>query len=405
MAGCAVARALINAGYDCDLYDQYDEPATGTSAVPCALVRPQVTKSTQTTSAYFNRAFDSIHTELTNAVGKDPDVVSERTGALQLVTDASQWPNNPYYTCLSRTQASEIADVQLAGDALYFDSAGWVDLKSLCRYWLKRCKARLKARGNRFTYTGATRVQSLVKTESGWLLLGEAKKVIDESPLVIIASAEVAGRLPQTSHLPLQRSRGQLSYFAIDQQDSRHIPKTIITGKGSIIPVRQGVWLGSTHDRYSASTLPTASDDLINLQNAVSLCPQLVCAFAGTPAAKNANDTAIEPRADVSWTGVRYSTPDRLPIIGAAPDHQWYREHYADLRHGQQKQQYPQPQFHQGLYLATGFGSRGVLHSVYASDTLATIISGDKPPPAADESFISALLHPGRFIVRQLRRG
>lgn len=400
LAGCAVARALVNAGYRCVLYDRNASPAGGTSAVPCALVRPQVTKTSQTTTLYFDQAFNRIHDELKRVVGSGSQVFAQLTGALQLVKSISQWPANQHYSALTKTQASDLAGVTLASDALYFDKAGWIDMHSLCQHWITQCHAQGK---NSFQYLGGTHVQSLETTADGWQLLNESNDIIDCSPLVIVASGELACGLQQTAHLPLQRSRGQLSHFSVSAEHTAHIPNTIITGKGSVIPVDDGIWTGSTHHRHDNIVHCTPEDDLINVQNAIKLCPDLANGLNSTGSSNNVPvDKHLASR---SWTGFRYSTPDRLPVVGAAPDPMWYRQHYADLRHGRRQQQFPQPCFHDGLYLATGFGSRGALHSIYASDTLASIISGGARACTDPEHTIRRLLHPGRFIVRQLRSG
>jgi len=393
IAGCAITRALANAGFKCLLYDCHDAPAGETSAVPCALFRPQETRTEQTTTRYFREAFNRIHTDISPDLQSTPNACLSANfdGVLQLVRDSSRWPDSDYYRALSKAEASEMAATELASDALYFDRAGWLSMSGLCNRWIRQSD---DATQGSIEFIGNTDVRTLRKTSDGWQLLDAENCVINESRLVIIASAQVASQLTQTAHLPLQKSRGQLSYFVADTAETQGVPRKVITGRGSVIPAANGFWTGSTHQRNNNSTLPSHHDDQVNLQCAIGLCPSLETALDITTT-----------RSSDSWVGFRYSTPDRLPIVGAAPLADWYWQHYADLRHGRQLQVFPPPRYHDGMFLLTGFGSRGALHSVYAAEILTETITGIHQSPTGCSRAIANLLHPARFIIRQLRRG
>ena len=407
LAGCALARALVKAGFRCVLYDRHNAVASETSAVPCALIRPHVTKAEQTSTRYFGEAFDRIHTELKNEVlasegvvvkNSQANITASLSGVLQLVSDSSQWPENSYYSRLTKAEASQLTGTELAGDALYFRQAGILNMHSLCNYWIGQCN---DVNQQSAEFIGQTAVHSLRRTADGWQLIGSDNQVINESPLVIIANAQVAGQLAETTHLPLQKSRGQISHFTSAPNKTVVTPGHIITGKCSVIPTSDGFWAGSTHQRYNDSRQLSTRDDQLNLQSAIELCPLLDQALVNSPD----NTLATEKNASHSWAGFRYSTPDRMPVVGAAPKVSWYRQNYAGLHHGRRRQKFPQPHFHEGLYLLTGLGSRGALHSVYAAEILSSIISGTIQSSDDSDQTISRLLHPGRFIIRQLRRG
>lgn len=381
MAGCSIARALAHRGFHSVIYERLNQPAAATSAVPHALLRQQITKAPQITSHYFHRAFERAQQEIAQLQAQNDKLlaVADSGGVLQLVNDAESWPDSAHYTRLDRATASSLAGTELAGDALYFEHACRLNLGVLCRHWLNLLHPQVQ-------FNAGIGVNELRRTQSGWCLLDLYGNEIDESPLVIIASGATACRLPQTAHLPLQPGRGQISFF--DAPDA-YLPNRIITGKGSVIPVDNGFWAGSTHQRGVADRTTKVADDSHNLNTATALCPRLC---SGTT-----------PVASKSWAGIRYSSPDRMPIVGGAPVHDWYLSAYADLKHGRRGQSYPCPHFHDGLYLLTGFGSRGAIHSVYAAELLAALIAGDKPDD--ETKAIYCTLHPGRFLIRQARRG
>jgi tRNA 5-methylaminomethyl-2-thiouridine biosynthesis bifunctional protein len=383
VAGCAIARALAHRGYNSVIYERLSAPAAATSAVPHALLRPQVTKAPQITNHYFHRAFERARQEIAQVQAQvdHSSTVADLGGVLQLVNDADSWPDSSHYARLDRSTASSLAGTELAGDALYFEHAGRVNLGNLCRHWLSGLPGQIR-------FNGGVSVDDLRQTQDGWCLLDQHGDEIDASPLIIIASGETADRLSQTAHLPLQAGRGQISFFNAPETD---LPTKIITGKGSVIPANNGFWAGSTHQRGIANTKAHAADDSQNLTTAAALCPHLC--------------SGIRPKAAKSWTGIRYSSPDRMPIVGGAPVHDWYLRTYADLKHGRRDQSFPHPRFHDGLYLLTGFGSRGAIHSVYAAELLAALIAGDTHALDDETKAVCCTLHPGRFLIRQARRG
>ena len=402
IAGCALTRSLVKTGFRCVVYDKHRAIASETSAVPRALIRPHATRLEQTSTRYFNEAYRKIYAELYNDAPESTHLkqhhCAELDGVLQLVTDVTRWPENPCYSKLTRAEASDLAGTQLAGDALYFGQAGSLNMAGLCEHWFRQCN---DAKQQAAEFIGETVVHSLRQTHYGWQLIDADNQVINESPLVIIASAQVASQLTQTTHLPLQKSRGQMSHFTSDPATTGCIPKHIITGKGSVIPTTTGFWAGSTHQQQIDSSRLSTRDDQLNLQKAIELCPQLDQLLVNQTAETTVNNGNTRH----SWAGVRYSTPDRLPVVGAAPIEDWYKQQYADLHHGRRQQIFPRARFHKGLYLLTGFGSRGALHSVYAAEILAGVITGDAMQSSDDcVNANHRLLHPGRFIIRQLRR-
>jgi len=102
-----------------------------------------------------------------------------------------------------------------------------------------------------------------------------------------------------------------------------------------------------------------------------------------------------------SHAGIRASTADRLPALGALPDSGYYRQAYAALRHGEQHQRYPTARTHRGVYVLAGLGSRGLATSAYCANLLSHIINGQAPP--ASEHTLQAL-HPARFLIRALKK-
>ncbi|WP_300391064.1 tRNA (5-methylaminomethyl-2-thiouridine)(34)-methyltransferase MnmD [Henriciella sp.] len=133
--------------------------------------------------------------------------------------------------------------------------------------------------------------------------------------------------------------------------------------------------------------------------------------IAVNDAAQDANMAALE-RLDPYWrqmaqqaeivsrAGVRATTPDRLPLIGRAPDPDEAMKVFDGVRHGQPlKDDAP---LAGPLLIAGGFGSRGFTWGPWAGEILAGLLLSE-PAPAT----ISALqaVSPMRQILRRLKRG
>ena len=106
----------------------------------------------------------------------------------------------------------------------------------------------------------------------------------------------------------------------------------------------------------------------------------------------------IDPGALQGRTGWRWSTPDRLPIIGAVPELPLLRG-AATAR-----SRWDQPRFvprEPGLFVFTALGSRGITWSALGAQALASSITGT---PASLEASLLDAIDPARFISRGVRR-
>ncbi len=101
-----------------------------------------------------------------------------------------------------------------------------------------------------------------------------------------------------------------------------------------------------------------------------------------------------------SRAGLRATTPDRLPLIGALPNAARAREVFARVRHGEPA--HDDAPLIDGIYVATGFGARGFSFAPWAASLLTAQLIG-APAPAAED--VRAAVSPMRFILRALKRG
>ena len=103
---------------------------------------------------------------------------------------------------------------------------------------------------------------------------------------------------------------------------------------------------------------------------------------------------SIDPRSLTGRVGFRWSTDDRLPIIGALPD----------LGALATAARLDQPRFvprQPGAFIFSALGSRGITWCVLGARTLAAAIAGTPSPLEA--SLLDAV-DAGRFLSREVRQ-
>jgi len=389
LAGCAIANALAQRGYRCALFDENTSVAAGASALPVAVVRPAI-GGDAFYKTYFNHAFDLCCNSF-------PKEIFNQCGALEL-TNSSFSDNDETYNTdfVTAAQASSYAGTKLNSDAFYIRNAGVVVPRCVCDQWVTHPL---------IDFHPATRVSKLEKTQYGWQLIANNEKVIGESQLVILATAAATEQFNVTSEVPLQQVVGQIDRFECSGQSLQCVvngrgyltPDTLIRSSGSgttgtnTREDAQGIWCGATHHHRATDAAITDADSAANRATATDIAPQLT--------------TAASPSA--SFAEARTFTPDRLPVVGAVPDTRRYRTDYVNLKHGKPADSFPAPVFHHGLYLAAGLGSRGATQALLIGELMASLITGEhgcKPDQPQHRNF-QQQLHPGRFLLRALRRG
>ncbi|GAB5458926.1 MAG: tRNA (5-methylaminomethyl-2-thiouridine)(34)-methyltransferase MnmD [Henriciella sp.] len=101
----------------------------------------------------------------------------------------------------------------------------------------------------------------------------------------------------------------------------------------------------------------------------------------------------------VSRTGIRTTTPDRLPLIGLLPDFERVVEAFSGLRTGRAVE--ADVPVVEGVYVLGGYGSRGFTFGPWGAEIVTADLFGDPSPAALDGLKAVA---PEREILRGLKR-
>jgi tRNA 5-methylaminomethyl-2-thiouridine biosynthesis bifunctional protein len=392
IAGCHSAYALAKRGWQVTLLERHPQLASEGSGNPQGVLYAKLSAKADnlgdfnlTALQYAQRFYQSYWQDAGSQCGvlqlsddssskngssknsnAQNNALTERLGEQSLVQH------------LDRQQASEIAGIELESGGLFFPQAGWLNPAKVCQ--------QLTAANNITVITNAE-VASLNEDNGQWQALSTTGKLHAQAPIVVIATANDALRLPQSHYLPLKPVRGQVSY--LEANDTSNQLKTVLCGEGYIAPAHQGQHcLGASFGPKQSETDLRQQDHEQNLQRLAPLSQPLLQAFQPSP--------PLQGRA-----AVRATTPDYLPMVGPLSDPKAVGERFTLLRKNAKASIPATAPYLPGLFVNTGHGSRGLCYTPLCSELLASQINGD-PPPLGWQSIRA--LHPSRFLIRDLIR-
>ena len=346
IGGAAAARAVRALGGEAAVFDSESRGA-GASGNPTALVTPRLDAGLAEPAQLFAQAFRraiALYAGL-------PEIIVAR-GALQFPV---QPPDAGRFVKIAASDLFEPGALQMlspseasarvgeaAPEALALHDALVIEPHLLLAAWAPRVRE-------------AT-VHAIEPEGQGWRLLDPAGAVLATADAVIVAAGLASGDL--IAGLPLSAVRGQASWTALAD------PPGAAAFGGYAIPARGGVLFGATNDRGDTARDVRAGDHRRNLEALALRLPRLAGRLADRP---------LEGRASI-----RVSTPDYLPVAGAAPNRP------------------------AGLFVLTGFGARGfTLAPLLAEHVAALAMQAPSPLPARLAGFVD----PARFARRAARRG
>ena len=280
-----------------------------------------------------------------------PEVIVSPCGALQLqrvsgrIVDLKSLADGlgfseQFMHFVDAAKASELAGLPLARGGLYFPTARRVQPQALL--------AKL-AQTEGITCLSA----QVARVERGlgqWRVLDRAGKVLIEAPQVVLAAGLATQHLLAASGLLTTGSRlasmyglgGELTY--VEQELLAGGPRCIVSGDGYVLPPVQGrCVLGGSYLNEAASAEAVALARQDNLERGAQLLNITL------PASARAQSLLA------GWGGQRAVVPDRFPVVGPVSG-------FA------------------GLWVATGYASRGLTWASLAGDLIAASLTNEPLP-------------------------
>lgn len=378
IAGCSSAYALAQRGINVTLIERHAEIASEASGNPFAVLYPRLTGQ-DTTLEHLNIQGYLYSLKLLQTLGYE-QCHYQACGVIQLAIDhkhqvkqallATQYAQHHAFQQLSAKGLSEIAGVSLTHSGLYFPDAGGVNMPALCHALVQFANIKI------VTNTQAVEIKQLAKKM--WRVSSNSTPIA-EADIVVIANANDANQLKQSSHIPLTAIRGQLS--VLQATESSEKLRTVLCGEGYISPaIDHSHYLGATFTFDDHDAKIRSKDHDSNLSQLKEMSHDLY---------KNLQKNVISGR--VAW---RSQTPDYLPAAGQLLDTEALMA--GKFYYNDSPDKLP---WASGLYINVGHGAKGFLSAPLCAEIIASHIT-DTATTIPTE--LLNALQPGRFILRKL---
>ncbi len=390
MAGAASAASLARRGWQVQVLDAAPAPAAGASALPAGVFAPHVSPDDSVLSRLSR---SGVRTTLQQAGW----VLAEGTdwsacGVLEHRVDGS--PGLPaawapgsagaQWSIPAPPAALGAAGLPPGTSACWHARAGWIRPARLVEAllsqpgieWRGDCAvAQLRQTPSHTAQTDLTGPHG----DGCWQALDAQGVVLAEAPLVVIAAGAASARL-LGHRWQLQPVRGQVSWGLHDSTAPRPpMAPFPVNGHGNLVPAFTAsapeaaggiahastglplAWvMGSTFERGVDTLPPSLADQhaahAANLAKLRTLQPQAAMAV-GAALQAGADGVPQHAGAARSWSAVRCTSPDRLPIAGPVAA--------AELP---------------GLWTCTAMGARGLTLALLCGELLAARLHGEPLP-------------------------
>ena len=386
IAGASAAYALRRKGWHTTIIDRQACLADEASGNPTGVLMPRLTAAPNLDGRFYVAAWHFMLQVLA-----DIGIERHMGGVLQVATDAGEAARQDMIAAdsplppdmlrqVDAATASDIAGCTLPFGALYFPQGGAIEPRAYCAALARSADVLFNVDVVGLRHNGM------------WQVIDRAGVIRAEADIVVLANALGTTALPETAWLPLAARRGALTQAPATAVSSAL--RSVLAYGGYMTPAINGSHsIGATFDWVAAKDLnatPTAQggDHARNLADLTHVLPDLMA--------------GVDPQTLTGRAALRCTTLDHMPVVGPVPDEGAYRADFAELRHGHPWARYPDARYVAGLYVLTGLGSRGLVTAPLAAEILAAHVSG--APLPVEQNLLTAL-HPGRFLLRELKRG
>ncbi len=393
LAGCAAASALAEHGWHSTLLERRAGLAEEGSGNPAGLFHG-IVNAQHGLHARFNRAAALMASSAVQAAISTHGAQGSNAGLLRLETLMSHAQMQHvlgalalpagYVQATTAAEASALCGMPLQHPAWFYPGGGWVQPAALARAQLERAAGHV-------TLRCGVGVQALRFAAGQWQALDQEGNVIDAAPALLLANAGDALRLLGAPGWPIDKVRGQISSAAASAFGPAGSPgrtQLPVAGAGYVLPALNG------HVMFGATAQPGDDDATVRHADHAANLAQLERLTGHT--------LALDPKRLNGRTAWRWSSRDRLPVIGAVPMMQCLdlglAPPAAPQRPADQARFVPRVP---GLFVFTALGSRGITWSALGGRVVAAVITGAPAPLAA--SLLDAI-DPARFITREVRR-
>ena len=386
LAGTTISAALANRNWHATIIDRHPSLAAEASGNANAILMPRLSVDHDLQAQLTLLGYLYSLRYLRNLKTATKENIWHPCGAIQIPRDQAQWQRmqliasqeklpDKLLRTVSKQEASDLSGCNLAHAGWYFPSAGWTTPKLMCDTMLKQHE-------NIF-FIGGEEIVALENNRGIWHVLNNDGAIVEKAEVIVIANALSVNKIEQTHWCKLHPKRGQITL--IPENASNIHPTKIVCSDAYITPpVDNHLVAGAsfiTNDTKSDIRAEEHHGNLTKIQNIIPdfLPPQL---------------DALNGRA-----AIRAVSTDRLPIVGPVAKANCFKQIFAKAALGANNIRYPIPEYFDGLYIASGFGSRGMAWIPICAEVLACTINNE---PSPLNQPLSNAIHPNRMLMKQL---
>ncbi|MEP1552185.1 bifunctional tRNA (5-methylaminomethyl-2-thiouridine)(34)-methyltransferase MnmD/FAD-dependent 5-carboxymethylaminomethyl-2-thiouridine(34) oxidoreductase MnmC [Paraglaciecola sp.] len=294
----------------------------------------------------------------------------------QKLADNKTWPES-LVRWVDSQDASNLANVPLPYSGLFIEQGGWIHLPELVKALVKQSKAEVKTHHQLVSVT-----RQGGKWQLNWL-----DGSLSHADIIIYTTGSDSSQLAPLNALPFRLVRGQVEY--VESKNELAKLNTVLCHKGYMTPSLNNInTIGSTYVKDDTNCDYRLSEQQQNIekqQKALQHC-QWTKALSETQGGR---------------AGIRCSSPDHLPMVGAVPDITEQTKQYANLYKALPVARYPEPADIPNSFMLCGLGSRGLTTAPLCAELLVSQMLGE-PLPLANH--LLDALNPNRFLIRSLIR-
>jgi tRNA 5-methylaminomethyl-2-thiouridine biosynthesis bifunctional protein len=382
VAGSSIAYSLSLRGIHSIVIDREEGAARKASGNPFGILYPSLTAAQTNSGTLGLTGFCHTIAHLNRLRELGYESVYEQCGMLLITRDDRDRERQlksirglpeSFVRYLDTREAERRAGVRLSDGGLYFPDAGIVKPGRLC-------EENIRASGCDTIYN--TEIVRIEQRGRIWRVYDPDDNRVAEAPFLILAGGYESGRYPETDWIPISPVFGQIACTEADAS-SAHL-QMALSGDTYITPPREGLHvIGAAYRRER-------SDERAD--------PNLTALLLADHNAGMSN-MRFE-RATSERASFRAASEDYLPVAGPVPDASYFREAYGGLAFG--KTHFAETaRHHQGLYILSGLGSKGLAFAPLCAELIASMISNGALP--SQKSVIDAL-NPSRFLIRNMIR-
>lgn len=391
MAGFNIAAALAQRNWHCTIVDKHNSIAQESSGNQNAILMPRLSVDHDIQSQLTLQGFlYSLQLfEQLNQTQQAP--LWHPCGAIQIPRDSMQASrmqqilDNEHLPAeliqpVSQHQAQQLSACSMNMGGWYIPKAGWIVPAELCQALWNQYSGHIN-------FQGGHEISRIQQKESCWQVIAQ-NKIIAEAEHVVIASAYTSNLFKQTSWCSMHAKRGQVTY--IPQQYSSVHPEKILCSDVYLTPaVNQHYVLGASFISADTDTRIRKAEHESNINK----LHKMIDFKLDKPTFSQQLDNMG------GRVGIRAVGPDRLPIIGQVAQREAFMNDFSEMATGNTRHQYPRPNYYDGLYIACGFGSRGLAWIPLCAEALASTMNNE---PSPLNTSITRALHPNRLLVKLL---